>query len=135
MPFCYSPWTNIDISPDGNLSPCCKYQFNEGEKRFNIKHNTIEEYKNSDVLNNIKQAFDRQEWPHGCDRCRIEEQNNIKSKRQLDYERWQQYYDQCDLALTGFITASIAFGNTCNLTCITCGPHASSRWQREYETI
>jgi len=135
MTFCYSPWTNIDISPNGNLSPCCKYQFVPDEQRFNIKYNTIDEYKNSQFLNNIKQTFDSQNWPRGCVRCRIEEENNIKSKRQLDYDRWNQYYNQIDLALTGFITASIAFGNTCNLTCITCGPQSSSRWQREYETI
>jgi MoaA/NifB/PqqE/SkfB family radical SAM enzyme len=135
MPFCHSPWTNIDISPNGNLSPCCKYQFAVGEERFNIKNNTIEEYKHSEFLNGVKQIFTSQEWPRGCERCRIEEQNNIKSKRQLDYDRWQQHYSQIDLTLTGFITASVAFGNTCNLTCITCGPQSSSRWQREYETV
>jgi MoaA/NifB/PqqE/SkfB family radical SAM enzyme len=135
MPFCYSPWTNIDISPDGSLSPCCKYQFTDNETQFNIKNSAIEEYKGSEFLNNIKHTFARQEWPQGCERCRVEEENNIKSKRQLDYTRWEHYYSQIDLKLTGFITASIAFGNTCNLTCITCGPYSSSRWQQEYNII
>ena len=135
MPFCYSPWTNIDISPNGTLSPCCKYQFSKSEPQFNIKNNTIEDYKNSQFLSSIKQTFNNQEWPQGCSRCRIEEENNIQSKRQLDYNRWSQYYSKIDLALTGFITASVAFGNTCNLSCITCSPYSSSRWQREYETV
>jgi MoaA/NifB/PqqE/SkfB family radical SAM enzyme len=135
MPFCYSPWTNIDVSPDGALSPCCKYQHTTDSVRFNIKHHTIEEYKNSEYLANIKQSFANQQWPTGCERCRIEEENNIKSKRQLDYNRWKHYYRQIDLELTGFITASIAFGNTCNLSCITCSPQSSSRWQQEYEAI
>ena len=72
------------------------------------------------------------EWPLGCERCRIEEQNNIASKRKLDNERWNNYYSQYDLGTGMFITASIAFGNTCNLKCITCGPFSSSKWQKEY---
>jgi hypothetical protein len=135
MPFCYAPWTNIDIAPNGDLSPCCKYQFDITEQKFNIKNSTIEEYKTSKWLKNVKQSFDNNQWAAGCDRCQIEEKNNIKSKRQLDYERWQQHYDTCDLNKTGFVTASIAFGNTCNLKCITCGPTSSSKWQNEYETI
>lgn len=75
------------------------------------------------------------EWPKGCDRCRIEEQNNIASKRQLDLERWYPHYAKYDLDQDSFITASIAFGNTCNLKCITCGPHSSSKWQKEYFDI
>ncbi len=135
MPFCYSPWTNIDISPNGNLSPCCKYQFSDTDQKFNIKLNLVEEYKNSEFLKNIKQTFSNQEWPSGCVRCKVEEENNISSKRQLDYIRWKQQYDDCDLEQTGFLTASIAFGNTCNLTCITCGPSSSSRWHNEYKKI
>jgi MoaA/NifB/PqqE/SkfB family radical SAM enzyme len=135
MTFCYAPWTNVDISPNGTLSPCCKYQFNSCDKKFNIKYNTIEEYKSSDLLKSIKQSFVNDRWADGCTRCQIEEKNDIKSKRQLDYERWKQYYDICNLTQTGFITASIAFGNTCNLSCITCSPMSSSRWQKEYEVI
>jgi MoaA/NifB/PqqE/SkfB family radical SAM enzyme len=135
MPFCYSPWTNIDIAPNGDLSPCCKYQFSADEQRFNIKHTTIEEYKKSQFLADIKQTFNSQAWPQGCVRCRTEEESAIKSKRQLDYDRWGHYYRQIDLSLNGVITASIAFGNTCNLTCITCNPYSSSRWQKEYEAV
>lgn len=135
MPFCYSPWTNIDISPSGNLSPCCKYRDDARTNQFNIKTNTIDEYKDSGWLSNIKDTFNSGNWPVGCNRCRIEEQAKIESKRQLDYQRWQHHYNNCDINNTGFITASIAFGNTCNLTCITCNPKSSSRWQREYEVI
>jgi sulfatase maturation enzyme AslB (radical SAM superfamily) len=33
------------------------------------------------------------------------------------------------------LTASIAFGNTCNLKCITCSPISSSRWQQEFQDL
>jgi MoaA/NifB/PqqE/SkfB family radical SAM enzyme len=129
MPFCYSPWTNIDISPQGNISPCCKFQ------SPTPKYTTLDDYISSDFLANIKQEFELDKWPTGCERCRIEELNQIESKRQLDYIRWQEQYKHYSFSSNQFITASIAFGNTCNLKCITCGPYSSSRWQSEYQHI
>lgn len=129
MPFCYSPWTNVDISPQGDIAPCCKFQGSVP------KYTTLTEYSTSAFLINIKQEFLEGSWPKGCVRCQVEEQNNIASKRQLDLERWQQHYDSYNLDSNQFITASIAFGNTCNLKCITCGPYSSSRWQSEYRNV
>jgi MoaA/NifB/PqqE/SkfB family radical SAM enzyme len=129
MPFCYSPWTNIDISPDGHVSPCCKFIGPVPE------YSTVEEYASSDFLGAIKKDFENNTWPSGCDRCRIEEQNGIESKRQLDYQRWKSHYESYDLTSEKFITASVAFGNTCNLKCITCGPSSSSLWHQEHKQI
>jgi radical SAM protein with 4Fe4S-binding SPASM domain len=132
MPFCYAPWTNIDISPSGNVTPCCKFQTDHYTQKFNIQNTSIDEYADSEFVAEIKQQFKQGEWPVGCERCKIEENNGIESKRILDYTRWKEYYNNYDLDSNKFITSSIAFGNTCNLKCITCGPHSSSRWQKEY---
>jgi hypothetical protein len=135
MPFCYSPWTNIDISPQGTMLPCCKYQPATDQPRFNIQTHTLKEYSGSAFLAQIRKEFQQHQWPAGCVRCEIEEQNNIKSKRQLDHDRWQEHYAQYDIHSDQWLTASIAFGNTCNLKCITCGSHSSSRWHDEYLEI
>lgn len=127
MPFCYSPWTNIDISPTGDISPCCKFQLQHYNQKFNIQSQSIEQYQNSDFLTAVKQEFEQGQWPTGCERCRIEEQHNIASKRQLDYDRWKSRLN----LESGILTASIAFGNTCNLKCITCSSYASSKWHQE----
>ncbi len=129
-PLCLIPWTNIDIAPRGNIAPCCKYEVPNSDS-LNITENTIQDYKTSENLSKLKQQMLNNEWPDGCIRCYTEEQSNIKSKRQLDYERWQEAYDNYTED-QGFITASIAFGNTCNLKCITCNPSSSSRWRKEY---
>ena len=130
---CLIPWTNIDIGPRGHIVPCCKYECDNSEM-LNITENTVEDYVNSNFLKDIKTTMLKNEWPEGCIRCRTEEENGIKSKRQLDYERWQTHYDDYDVD-KGFITASIGFGNTCNLKCITCNPTSSSRWRKEYREI
>lgn len=131
MPFCFSPWSNLDISPTGDLLPCCKFQQSAGEQKFNIQTESITEYKNSEFLNTIKEQFKNNKWPSGCSRCQIEEENNVLSKRQLDWQRWQSHYENFKLEHSGFITASLAFGNTCNLKCITCSSKSSSHWREE----
>ena len=128
---CLAPWSNIDIAPRGAIAPCCKFQSDE---LLNITSSTIEEYTNSELLNNVKQQMLDNEWPEGCVRCKTEEASGIKSKRELDYERWQDAYESYTLD-QGFITASIAFGNTCNLKCITCSSSSSSRWRKEYHDL
>lgn len=113
--------------------PCCKYQPQAATP--NINTHSIVEYFASSELAAVKQQFLEGVWPTGCERCRIEEENNIASKRELDYQRWQEHYDSYDLESNQLLTASVAFGNTCNLKCTVCGPEASSRWQQEYRDV
>jgi len=136
MPFCYAPWTNIDISPTGDISPCCKFLYDKyNTPVHNIQNNSINEYMKGDVLDTVKSQFLKNQWPAGCERCRIEEENGIKSKRQLDYIRWNSYYQTYDFSKSHLLTASIAFGNACNLKCITCNANASSTWRKEWKSI
>jgi len=131
MTFCYAPWTNVEILPDGKILPCCKFKFSE----HNIATHSIDEYQNSKLLADIKQEFSQGTWPVGCERCKIEESIDVKSKRILDYERYQSVYDDYDLTSGQLLTMGLAIGNVCNLKCIICGPHASSKWNKEYQDV
>lgn len=131
MPFCYAPWTNIDVSPQGEISPCCKFQMSYYDSKFNVQTQNLDNYFDSGFLALIKNEFQQDTWPLGCERCKVEEQNNIPSKRQLDYNRWHTEYNKWESQPNRFLTASIAFGNTCNLKCITCNSYSSSRWRDE----
>jgi hypothetical protein len=120
----------------GTISPCCKFQHGlYKDKPVNINDNTVVDYKNSSTLHQIKKDFENNVWPIGCERCQIEEQSGIESKRQLDFVRWEEHYRNYNISSAKFITASVAFGNTCNLTCITCGPRSSSKWRSEYKSL
>jgi radical SAM protein with 4Fe4S-binding SPASM domain len=131
---CLAPWTNIDISPDGTIKPCCKFNNEHYNSKFNVQLHSLEEYHSSSYLNSIKQQLEQDQFPPGCERCAIDEASGVQSKRQLDYTRWHDHY--CNYQFdSGFITASIAFGNTCNLTCITCSPTSSSKWRSEWKEI
>lgn len=131
--FCYAPWSNLEINPSGEILPCCKFQ--NIDNKFRIDQHSISDYRNSTLLKKTKQSFIDGQWPNGCERCQLEEYNNIKSKRQLDYERWKENYDTYNLDSNQLLTVSMAFGNICNLKCITCNPGASSLWKKEYKDI
>lgn len=131
MTFCYAPWTNLEILTSGDILPCCKFQPQLYQERFNIVEHSIQDYRNSNMLETVKQQFMQGNWPRGCERCKIEEANHIPSKRQLDQERWQQHYDAYKLDSNQLLTVSMAFGNTCNLKCIICSSTASSKWRQE----
>lgn len=132
-PLCMHPWAGIDISSSGEIAPCCKFHMPDNEK-FNITKNTVPEYASSGFLKKLKEQMHGDVLPAGCIRCQIEENNNIESKRQLDYKRWEQHFDSYTED-KGITIVSIAFGNTCNLKCIICGPAASSRWRKEYKDV
>lgn len=135
MPFCHAPWTNIDVDPQGKISPCCKFRMEPYGVEFHIEQQGIEGYLTSDFLCKVREQHLLGQWPAGCTRCQIEEQHGVASKRQLDQQRWQQHYESYDFDHNGPITAALAFGNVCNLKCIVCGPYASSRWQEEYARV
>jgi len=129
MPLCYAPWANLDISPQGNISPCCKFQTQSYDQQFNIQHDDLDDYRASVFLADVKNELEKDIWPRGCNRCRIEEESNILSMRQLNEQRWASAYT------SSWVTASIAFGNTCNLKCITCNSYSSSKWYEEHKQI
>lgn len=135
MIFCHAPWTNIELLPNGKILPCCKFQDSYYTEKFNVADNSIEQYRTSNTLKQIKLDFKNNKWPQGCERCRVEEASGIPSKRQLDYQRWSEAYDNYDLETNQLLTISMAHGNTCNLKCIMCGPHASSLWNKEFEDV
>ena len=130
---CLVPWTSIDIRPNGTIAPCCKYR-ETPEEKLNITQVSIDDYTNSTFLKKIKDTMLQNKWPEGCFRCKQEEASGIKSKRILDYERWPTEFDTYTED-KGYIIAAIAFGNTCNLKCITCHSGASSLWRKEYFDI
>lgn len=132
-PLCMHPWTGIDIRPIGTIAPCCKFVISKNEA-LNITENTISEYKSSSFLKKLKEQMYGSVLPAGCIKCQTEENNNIESKRQLDYKRWKDHFDSYT-ENKGIIVVSIAFGNTCNLKCIMCSPEESSRWRKEYKDI
>lgn len=121
---CYHPWVGLDITPQGEFRPCCKYQ------RMVAKD--INEYLSSEELSNLKQEFTEGKRPSGCASCWRDEDAGLPSKRQIDN---QYVFNNTAPNLDSLKVLSLPFGNTCNLACRTCNSVASSRWSQEEKKL
>ena len=115
---CYHPWVGLDISPQGEFKPCCKY-------KNTINVNSITEYQQNDELNQLKEDFLNGLKPTACKRCWDDEDAGLPSKRILD----QKYiFHNNQPELNSLKVLSLPFGNACNLACRICDSYSSSGW-------
>lgn len=130
--YCPHPFYGLDIDNDGSLMPCCKFRPREypGWKPYNIKQG-MKSYLDSDQLQSLRQDFLQGNKPAACTRCWSDEAAGVKSKRQLDLNRYQDKIQRDD----GVLFLSIPIGNLCNLKCRICSPHASSSWIKEHSDL
>lgn len=117
---CYYPWVGVEINPQGEFRPCCKYSNSLG--------NSLDEYKSNKELHQLQQDFLAGKKPKGCNRCWSEEDAGIPSKRIIDFK---YTFKGTKPDLNSYKALSLPFGNVCNLACRTCNSAASSRWTQE----
>lgn len=121
---CYHPWVGLDISPQGQFKPCCKYQ--------NNIDTTLAGYLDSIELANLKKDFTEGKRPQACKRCWDDEDAGLPSKRQLD---WEYIFHKQEPGIDSLKVLSLPFGNSCNLACRTCDSSASSGWISEAKKL
>lgn len=134
--FCYHPWVGLDVSSDGEITPCCKFNPElENWKKFYIQDG-IFSYNNSNEILDLKKQFLEGKKPAGCLRCWKDEEAGYPSKRQLDYNNFSIELDNHDLSRQdNFLFLSIPVGNFCNLKCRICSPGASTTWIKEWNDL
>lgn len=155
--FCPLPWNSINIRNNGDLRVCCNansYTANRGIIRkedgtpYNAGKDDWNDARNAQLMKDVRAAMLKGEWHPECERCRQEEANNIRSRRQYekaDWEKWFGNFMDYEKALK--ITAEdgtldveqqdinfvdIRYGNFCNLKCRMCGPTDSHSWYEDF---
>jgi sulfatase maturation enzyme AslB (radical SAM superfamily) len=123
--FCYAPWTNIHINTEGAFKTCCA-----GDSFIaDLRVTPISEIINSKLLLEIKQDIVNNQTHKNCAPCARKEEMTSNSER-----RW--YNDIAEnktiaiesLEQQRLQNLDIRWSNTCNLSCVYCGPAASSQW-------
>lgn len=124
---CAIPWSNIEVSQRGKISPCCMSSYDFG----NIANDTLEDVFYGKDMNNLRQSFLNGEKPAGCQRCWLNEQRGVSSIRQHNIKRLKEkflteYLDDPKIAYL-----DLKFQNTCNFKCRICGSESSSLFAEE----
>lgn len=152
--FCPLPWMHIATKNDGSIRGCCEmggkgnkdslYRKNNNET-YNIRSDNVSDAMNSEKAKKIRSMMINGEKPDECYSCWTNENNNVKSKRQLSKEKWSKYLDynkakeitDNDGKLNEFniLFLDLRLGNFCNLKCRMCGPHNSTTWYDDWKDL
>lgn len=157
--FCPLPWNSINLRNNGDLRICCNtnsYSPQRGILRkedgtaYNAGRDDWNEARNAPLLKEVRKSMMKGEWHPECERCRQEELNGIRSRREYENEDWGKWFGDLSLekALTytkddGTIDTTkqdvefvdIRYGNFCNLKCRMCGPTDSHSWYEDHVKI
>lgn len=155
--FCPLPWNSINLRNNGDLRICCNtnsYSPQRGIMRkedgtiYNAGRDDWNEARNAPILKEVRASMLKGEWHAECERCRQEETNGIRSRREYEHDDWSKWFgDFIDYDKAAAITTEdgtmevdkqeinfvdIRYGNFCNLKCRMCGPTDSHQWYDDF---
>ena len=154
--FCPLPWNSINLRNNGDLRICCNtnsYSPQRGIMRkedgtpYNAGRDDWNEARNAELLKEVRVSMMKGEWHPECERCRQEENNGIRSRREYENEDWGKWFGDISLKNMLPITQEdgtidpqkqdvefidIRYGNFCNLKCRMCGPTDSHTWYEDH---
>jgi len=157
--FCALPWIHIATRPNGDARLCCVTNASgahtgdhtvglvkkEDGEPANFGRETPLEAFNNQYMRSVRLTMLEGKIPASCTKCFEEESNGVVSKRLWEMYEWNR--DGLDFSKlisdtdsTGSVPPVIRYldlrlGHTCNLKCIMCSPHDSSRWLQDYDKL
>jgi hypothetical protein len=148
--FCPLPWVYQAFRNNGDIRVCC--QANQSPNKgiltredgttFNAATATLDESRNSPLMNRLRKNMIDGEWSPECKRCRVEENSGLTSNRQHAIYDWKMTVDDVknytskdgtiDTKQFPVISYDMRFGNLCNLVCRMCSPTDSHSWYEQW---
>lgn len=104
----------VRFNPNGSVSRC-------GHMVSPPEFGSLAELESSAWLQNVKQQFNKNQWPTECQRCERTEKENNTSIR-LNAIKLDQTQTQSDYLQVGGV-----LDNLCNAGCLTCNAEHSSK--------
>jgi len=128
-PYCTAPWNGITVRENGVVRTCCS-----GKKSIaNLNVTSIQTIEQSPVLKQIRDTMlSGKPDPENCVECIEQEKVSGYAGLRNHYNTYHPDFDLNNITLK---MVDIRWNNTCNLTCMYCGPEFSSSWSDKLNTI
>ena len=156
--FCVLPWIHFATRPNGDMRLCCSANASGAGVNHEIgliknedgvianfgKINPLSAWNNS-YMKSVRKNMINGNIPKSCSKCFIEEKQGVSSKRLWETKQWidrginlSELLNNTDIDGSipeKFIYLDLRLGHTCNLKCVMCSPHDSSKWVNDYKII
>lgn len=156
--FCILPWIHFATRPNGDMRLCCSANAsgagidhtvglvkNEKGMPANFGNSKPLEAWNNEYMRNVRLTMLEGNIPLSCSKCISEEDQGVISKRLWETYTWM--HDGIDIeelvketTEEGVVPEKLTYldlrlGHTCNLKCVMCSPHDSSRWVQDHKKL
>jgi|TARA_R110000764_G_scaffold90083_1_gene172191 organic radical activating enzyme len=158
--FCVLPWIHMATRPNGDMRLCCTsnasgagdnhevglVKMEDGKPANFGKHTPLEAW-NNDYMKSVRTTMLNGEIPASCTGCFKEESQGIVSKRIWETGTWHRDDNGVDIPELirqtkedGTVPENLKYldlrlGHTCNIKCIMCSPHDSSKWVADHKKL
>jgi organic radical activating enzyme len=156
--FCALPWIHFATRPNGDMRLCCSANSsgagndhtiglvkNETGQPANFGRETPMSAWNNEYMKSVRTTMREGKIPASCTKCFNEESKGVVSKRiwetytwmqdGLDIEELIQQTEEDGTVPERLIYLDLRLGHTCNLKCIMCSPHDSSKWVADHKKV
>lgn len=156
--FCALPWIHMATRPNGDMRLCCSANASgagsdhtvglvKQENGDPINFNTVTPMQawNSDYMKSVRTTMMEGAVPASCTKCFAEESQGVVSKRlwetgtwmerELDIEELLNNTHQDGTYKNELQYLDLRLGHTCNIKCVMCSPHDSSKWVKDWKVL
>ena len=159
--FCILPWIHFATRPNGDMRLCCSANASgagndhevglvkmEDGSPANFGRNTPMEAWNNEYMKSVRKTMLAGNIPTSCTKCFEEEKLGVVSKRIWETGTWHQDEDAgVDIPELirqtkedGTVPENLKYldlrlGHTCNIKCVMCSPHDSSKWVADHKKL
>ncbi len=149
--WCPLPWLGLNVRNNGDVRVCCNANVSKNQgliskpdgSYYNLGKDNIEDFRNADLMKEIRSSMLKGEYHESCIRCKREVESGMESRADWERAIWNHRLteDQAreQTKEDGTITSDdnpikymdLRFGNLCNLKCRMCGPTDSNMWYED----
>ena len=156
--FCALPWIHLATRPNGDMRLCCSANASgagsdhtvgivktDAGQHLNFAKSSPMEAWNSEYMRSVRRTMMDGKIPASCTKCFEEESKGVVSKRVWETGTWMErgldipqmlndtkedgrYKDELQYL-------DLRLGHTCNIKCVMCSPHDSSKWVKDWKVL
>lgn len=156
--FCVLPWIHLATRPNGDMRLCCNANSsgagsdheiglvkNESGRPANFGKELVMSAWNNEYMRSVRSNMISGNIPASCKKCFDEESRGVVSKRMWETGEWveegidieelvNQTHEDGSIP-EKLIYLDLRLGHSCNLKCIMCSPHDSSKWVQDQKKL